>query len=44
MFRIKSKKFVDYISNTPETGMGYWIVDVHLKDGRVYRQVLVEGA
>jgi hypothetical protein len=43
MFRIRSRPFADYISNTPETGMGYWIVTAYLKDGRVYRQVLVEG-
>ncbi|HEY2872098.1 MAG TPA: hypothetical protein VGJ56_09285 [Reyranella sp.] len=43
MFLIKSKSFTDYLNKNPETGMGYWIVTAHLKDGRVYRQVLIEG-
>jgi len=25
----------------PESGMGYQVVDVHLKDGRVVREVIV---
>jgi hypothetical protein len=34
MFKLTEKRFADYFKNHPETGMGYWIADAHLKDGR----------
>ena len=27
----------------PETGMGYHIVDIELKDGRVFKQVVIDS-
>jgi hypothetical protein len=43
MFELRKKKYADYLRGQPETGMGYWIATVHLKDGRVFRQVLIEA-
>lgn len=37
------KRFADYLREQPETGMGYWVVTVYLKDGRVFGQTLVSG-
>ena len=36
-----SKKWTDKLAALPESGMGYQVVDVHLKDGRVVREVIV---
>jgi hypothetical protein len=43
MFKMVGKKFADYFRQQPETGMGYWIVNAHLKDGRVVHQVIVDS-
>lgn len=43
MFRLVSKQFADYFRQQPETGMGYWVVDAYLKDGKVFRQVVVNS-
>lgn len=32
---------VEQLINTPETGMGYHIVDIHLKDGRILKDQIV---
>jgi hypothetical protein len=41
---ILSKKWLDYLSDKPESGMGYQIVSIVLKDGRRFDQVvIVEG-
>jgi hypothetical protein len=43
MFRLIDKRFSDYFRDQPETGMGYWITTVHLKDGRHFPQAVVSG-
>ena len=43
MFRLTERRFVRYFKDQPETGMGYWIATAHLKDGRIFKQVLVES-
>jgi len=43
--RIKlSKKWIEYLTSTPESGMGYQIVDVTLKGGRVLKKIVVFNA
>ena len=36
-------RWVEYLCTMPETGMGYHIVDVELKDGRVFKQAVVDS-
>jgi hypothetical protein len=43
MFKLTEKRFADYFKNHPETGMGYWVADAHLKDGRDFRQVVIDS-
>jgi len=43
MFKLIEKRFADYFRTQPETGMGYWIADAHLKDGRVFHQVIIDS-
>ena len=43
MIKLTEKRFADYLRRQPETGMGYWIVTVYLKDGRVFPQVAVNS-
>ena len=43
MFRLTEKRFADFFRKQPETGMGYWVVTVYLKDGRVFPQTVVSG-
>lgn len=43
MLKLTEKRFADYLRNQPETGMGYWVVTMHLKDGREFPQVVVNG-
>lgn len=41
---ILSKKWSEYLSSQPETGMGYQVAKVILQDGTVHPQVMiVEG-
>jgi hypothetical protein len=43
--RIKlSENWVEYLCSMPESGMGYQVVDVMLKDGRVLREIVVFNA
>jgi len=42
-YKSVSDKWADYLVNQPETGMGYWVVSVTLKDGRSYDRVVVNG-
>lgn len=39
-----SKKWVEYLASMPESGMGYQIVDIMLKDGRVLKEIAVFNA
>ena len=36
-----SKIFSDYLSDLPETGMGYQIVDIELKNGNILKDYVV---
>jgi hypothetical protein len=39
-----SEEWCNYLKSQPETGMGYWVVSVTLRDGRVFdRAVIVDG-
>ena len=43
--RIKlNKKWIEYLLSIPESGMGYQIVDIILKNGQVLNQVNVFNA
>jgi len=43
MIRLVQKRFADYFRTQPETGMGYWVANVHLKDGRVFERVIIDS-
>ena len=43
MFKLTEKRFADFFRGQAETGMGYTVVTAHLKDGRVFPQVVVAG-
>jgi hypothetical protein len=43
MFRLTERRFIDYFNDQPETGMGYSIATAFLKDGRIFKQVIVDG-
>lgn len=36
-----SSEFIDYLSNQPEKGMGYQVVDVTLKNGTVLENRII---
>jgi hypothetical protein len=36
-------EWLDYLAHEPETGMGYQVVEVKLKDGRFFPQVVAGG-
>ena len=36
-----SKKWIDKLVALPESGMGYQVVDVHLKNGMIVKEILV---
>ena len=38
-----SDKWAEYFQSIPESGMGYWVVSVRLKDGRRFDRVYVDG-
>jgi hypothetical protein len=35
------EEWIEYLRNGPETGMGYQVVSVKLRDGRTFEQVVV---
>ena len=43
MLRLEDSRFAAWFRGQPETGMGYWVVTVHLKDGRSFPQAVVDG-
>ena len=43
MFPLTEKRFAEFFSVSPETGMGYFVVDAVLKDGRKFKQVVVDS-
>lgn len=36
-----SQRWIDKLVKLPESGMGYQIVDIHLKDGTILKNALV---
>ncbi len=38
-----SPKWISFLLNQPETGMGYSVCTIRLKDGREFKQVVVDG-
>lgn len=38
-----SSQWGEFFRSQPETGMGYWICSVVLKNGRVLQRVIVDG-
>ena len=44
ILELKKKKWIKKLVSMPETGMGYQIVDITLKDGRVISRVTVSNA
>jgi len=43
MLKLTEKRFADYFRQQGETGMGYWIATVFLKDGRLFPQTVIVG-
>jgi hypothetical protein len=43
MFRLTEKRFADFFRQQPETGMDYYFATAYLKDGRIFRQVIISG-
>ena len=39
-----SQQWIDKLVRLPESGMGYQVVDVRLRDGRILTGVLVQNA
>jgi hypothetical protein len=42
MFQLTEKRFANFFRKSPETGMGYFVVTAFLKDGRHFKQVVVD--
>jgi hypothetical protein len=40
---VLSDKWIDYLISKPETGMGYYVVSVILRDSRRFDQVVVNS-
>jgi len=38
-----SPKWAPYLTSQPEAGMGFQVVTVHLKDGRIFERVVIVG-
>jgi|RhiMetStandDraft_4_1073278.scaffolds.fasta_scaffold264365_1 hypothetical protein len=36
-------KWLDHVRDLPETGMGYTVVSVELRDGRTFNQVVIDS-
>ena len=36
-----SKKWIDKLAALPESGMGYQVVDIHLKNGMIIKKIVV---
>jgi hypothetical protein len=43
VFLFSDNKWVERLRQFPETGMGYWVVSISLKDGRSFNQVVVDS-
>ena len=40
---LKSQRFADFFQGQPKSGMGYWVTDIVLKDGKVVKQAVVDS-
>ena len=38
-----SERWIEHLGSQPETGMGYQVVTITLKDGRVFPQAIVDS-
>jgi hypothetical protein len=43
MFALTNPDLINWLKAQPETGMGYWIVSAHLRDGRTIPHVVLDG-
>ena len=43
MYALTEKRFAEFFRDQPETGLGYWVATAILKDGREFRQVIVNS-
>jgi hypothetical protein len=43
MLELTEKRFADFFRKQGETGMGYWVATVYLRDGRIFPQTIVVG-
>ena len=43
MLKLTEKRFTGYFRQQAETGMGYWIATVFLKNGGVFPQAVIVG-
>jgi hypothetical protein len=43
MYALTEKRFAEFFRDQPETGMGYWVATAILKDGREFKQVIVNS-
>ena len=42
MFEL-SEKWAPFLTNQPETGMGFQVVTIHLCDGRIFEDVVIDS-
>jgi hypothetical protein len=40
---LPAEKWSAFLVSQPEAGMGYWTADVAVADGRVFRDVIING-
>jgi len=38
-----SDKWAPFLTGQPETGMGFWVVSIHLFDGRMFEDVVIDS-
>jgi hypothetical protein len=38
-----SDKWAPFLTSQPETGMGFWVVSIHLSDGRMFEDVVIDS-
>lgn len=43
MYKLTERRFAEFFRTQPETGMGYWVTTVVLKDDREFKQVIVNS-
>jgi hypothetical protein len=38
-----SNKWIEYLRSQPETGMGHQVVTIKIRDGKIFRQAVVDS-